>query len=633
MEELEISIEAQEEKIVEAVREYVGYYEDYAAPYRDYALKVHSMIHGDVDWGDKEAHHAKIHLNKLGVALDSFKATAKRGLMNFDEWMKVSENPLMKTEYLSESEAKRMVELLLRNEDPKIKVSDCLGLGFVENLCTLKIITKVEEIRGPGGKTYKSPRTTLMPLDIWDFGTDPDCVDFKENKPLYRFHNLTLPKHEILRASSEEGTIDKPYILSRVKELNGSERDDKSEQEIAKGKQILLSSMSRKKMINMIEFYGTILDEDGMIMEYGTGEAKMLLEDVRLTIADGNILIERPRKIQDISIDGADTFICHRLLRSNKDLLGRARAHAGYEINHILDEYTSAMADAGIKSGSNMTVYKPDMMLDPEEAAGGFTYDSNIAINSSANPADVVSTIRLGELPQTMFNVYNILDQSFAENLSTNSTALSGALPGKQVRATEVAAAQGTVGALEESVLMDVDDILIEGMILKIFRQGLNLAKSFNDLDLAFIFGQDEERIEQFKELRKSKSKLFEELGYTFRFKGNGLRGIANSARNGQMTMNLLTSALGNPMLIEILERRDWDLSKMLESGVKGMGIDPDTLKDPKVGELARERQNYREMGRGIADQNGQGGQQQQQGAVQPTQRETGDTEPGNNGA
>lgn len=630
----------QEQQIVQAIKEYKEFYDQYALTYQNKAIKIHQMIHGDIDWSHKEDHNAKIHLNKLGVAQDNWKATAKQGLMNFDEWMEVIQEPLMQSEYMDESEAKRMLEILLKDENPKVQIADALGLGFVENLCSLKALTTVKEIKGPGGKTYKSPRTKLIPLDIFDMALDPNCVDIETEEPLFKIQIIVYPKHMLLRMSSDDPDLEKPYIKERVKKLEGTRKSDLDRQETAQGKETLNHDLYRVKNITLWEFYGTVLDENGEIMEYTYKNGKKCtLENVKITIGDENVIIQEPIKLDELYIDGKDPFVHHRLIRNNKDILGRSMSHPGYELNLILDEFTSAITDAGMKASSNITMYKPDFMEDPEEAAGGFTYDSNIAILPDADPKTVLSTAALGSLPQEMFSIYNILSETLAENVAKNSTALSGAFTGKQVRATEVAQAGQTVAAMDESVLMDVDDVLIEGIITKVFRQGLGLAKYFNDFDLNYIFANNDkdaqkQRIEAFKKLRKNKKKLFEELAYTFVFRGRGLRGLSNQARTAQMTMNLLTSVLGNPMLIEILERNDWDLAEMLATGVKGMGVDPKTLKNKKVGEMARERQNFREMGRGIADANGRGQNQQQRerGAVPPTQRETGDIMPGNSG-
>jgi hypothetical protein len=626
------------DKIVQAVKEYKDFYENYALAYQEKAIKIHEMIHGVIDWSHKEDHNAKIHLNKLGIAQDNWKATAKRGLMNFDEWMEVLSEPLMQSEYMDATEAKRMIEILLKDENPKVKIADALGLGFVENLCNLKALTTIKEIRGPKGKKYKSPRTTLVPLDIFDMAVDPNCVDIETEEPLFKIQTLEYPKHMLLKMASDEPDIEKPYIKSAIKELQGMPRDDKNRQERAKGKELLSAELHRAKNITLWEFYGTILDENGEVMEYENSKGeRIVLENIKLTIGDAKLVVQEPVPLDELYIDGKDPFVHHRLIRNNKDILGRAMSHPGYELNLVLDELTSAITDSGMKAASNVTMYKPDFMEDPEEAAGGFTYDSNIAILPDADPNTVLTTASLGNLPGEMFSIYNILSESLAENVAKNSTALSGAFTGKQVRATEVAQAGQTVAAMDESILMDVDDVLIEGIITKVFRQGLGLAKFFNDFDLNYIFANNDknaqkERIEAFKKLRKNKKKLFEELAYTFVFRGRGLRGISNQARTAQMTMNLLTSVLGNPMLIEILERNDWDLAEMLATGVKGMGVDPKTLKNKKVGEMARERQNFREMGRGIADMNGQGQQAQSRGAVAPTQRVTEDVSVGNDG-
>lgn len=629
-----------EQDLIKAVKEFQTYAEDYAQPYQDYALKVHSTVHGNIDWGAKKDHNAKIHLNKLGLAVDNWKATVKRGLMNFDDWLKVEQEPLSESAYMSEFNAKRMVQLLLREEDPKIKIADALGLAYLENRMALKIVTNVKEIQGPKGKKYKSPRTELIPLDIWDLLCDPDCADVENGRGMYDIQQIQIPKYQLVQAASESPTIDKPYILEVVKTLEASMPKAWSEQDEAKGKQRIVSKLSRTKMVTINEFYGTVLDDDGMIMEYEKRDGRtLLLENIMFAYSECGKVVREPVPLSDMFIDGENPYIKHRLLRSNKDPLGRAIGHAGYELNHILDEYVSAMADAGIKAASNMTVYKPDFMLDEEQAADGFTYDSNIAIMPDADPSTFISTVRLGELPTTMFNVYNILNGNFAENVSKTDMALSGNSPGKQMRATEVAQAGQTVATLDESILMDVDDVAIEKTVLKIYRQGLNFAKHFSDEDLEYIFADDDaekgkQKAEKFKELRKNKAKLFEELGYSFRFRGRGLRGIANSARLGQMTMNLMTSLFTNPALVEIAQAEDFSMGKMLAAGVKGMGLDPETLKDQKVGEFARELQKWRKLGQGVADMQGTGQNTPQQGgAAQGSQRETTDVAPGNSGA
>lgn len=625
-------------KIINIIKRYKNHYDNYARPYQDMAIKTHKMIHGDIDWSHKSDLEAKIHLNKLGLAQDNWKATLKQGLMNFDEWLEVIVEPMMESEYMDNTEAKRMVSLLLRDENFKVKFSDCLGIGFVENFCTMKIMTEVKEISGPKGKKYKSPRTTLVPLDIFSMAVDPSSVDLQDEKPLYKIQTIEYPKYLLMKMASDDPKDNKPFIKKVVKRLQGTVNQDKNRQEEAQGKEILSNTLPHLKNILVWEFYGTIIDDDGDIMMYYPKEGEpFLLEDVRIYVGDGLEILAEPQKMDVIAIDGKDCYVHHKIIRNNKDLLGRSIGHSGYSLNKMLNEYTCALADSGMKVGSNVTLFKPDLLLDPEAGADGFSYNDNIAVMADANLNEIFKTVQIGELNQTMFNVYNILSETFAENVSKNSTALSGAFTGKQVRATEAAQAGNTVAALDESLLIDIDDIMMEGAACKIFRQGLNLASFFNDQDLLYIFANQDkaleaERIEKFKELRKNKKKLFEELGYTFRFRGRGLRGITNRARMGQMTMNLLSSVLGNPMMIEILERNDWDMAAMLDHGVKGMGVDPKELKNKKVGEMARERQNYRELGRGIAD--AQGGQQQQAdpGAQNPTQATTGDTMPGNTG-
>lgn len=623
-------------KLGEIVEQCWQHYQEYAQPEQDYAREVHNMIHGNIDWGSKKPHNAKIHLNKLGIAQDNWKATVKKGLMTFDQWMKVKLNTLMESEVLSEFNVQRMLDVSYRDENLKAVISDGLGLGFVENRVAFKLIPKVVSLGAPGGKSLKSFRLSVLPLDLWEFAQDPDVSNIEQEKGLYQIHQFQIPKYQLLKLSSDEPTLSKPYIKSLVQELSSVDPERDSEHKEAKGENYIRPSLSRKKLITVKEFWGTVLDENGEVMEVSVNGEKMLLEDVMFAVAGNCTVISNPVKISSISINNSDYFVSFRLLRNNRTLLGRAMGHAGYELNRALDEYVSAMADAGMKAGINMTAYKPDMFVDPEEAAGGFTYDSNVALMPDANPSDAIQSIPLGNLPPTMFNVYGILDSAFAENVSKNGPALSGALPGKQVKATEAAIANNTVAALDESILADVEDIGLEVFIRKSFELCLQFAEYFSDEDLDYIFADDIDgragKKEAFKKLARNKAKLFSEFGCTFRFRGTGLRSIVNQNQKAQQMMNLYLSLLGNPASAEDLKMAGVSSVKILESALKAFGSDPEELKDSKVAENMRELMAFREIGRGIALATGGGGQLQRAGAKAQQQNPGLQTQPGNNG-
>jgi hypothetical protein len=284
-------------------------------------------------------------------------------------------------------------------------------------------------------------------------------------------------------------------------------------------------------------------------------------------------------------------------------------------------------------AASRLVGVRKDLLADPEDASGAFKHGGVVELTKRAGAIrDAIDTFQLGELPATYFQVLGEAKANFAEQVRQSEIGLSGALPGKQVRATELVQSQGVTQGLDESVFEDIEDIYLEKLVTKIFHQGLSFASSFNDFDLAYIFANNEEKIAAFKEARKNKSKLFDELAYTFRFRGKGIRGLIARVRIGQAALNIIDLAVKNPLVLDILEREGYNIAKVWEEAIRGFNIhDPEKLKDPETAEFAKQRQQSREVGRGFAQEQAQlsaePGVAQGRESLGPSE-----VEPGNNG-
>ena len=173
------------DKLVTILREYLTSSRSEAQDFQDKASDVWDMIHGRIDWSDKDETMAKIHLNKVGLAHERGKAQFKKSMLNFDEWMTVEQQVGMESELLSDAEAKRFVKVFIDDCDYKSHIAECFGNAMVENVCAAKLHTTVKET-----KYGKKVEIELIPLNIRNYFFDTF------GGKLYEFHEINDDKYQ-----------------------------------------------------------------------------------------------------------------------------------------------------------------------------------------------------------------------------------------------------------------------------------------------------------------------------------------------------------------------------------------------------------------------------------------------------
>lgn len=613
----------QSDKLVAALVEYLQESRDNAREWQERTRKAWDMIHGKIDWSHKKFGQSKVHLNRVGLAQEQIKAQIKQGLMNFDEWLVVENEPGFESDMLTDSEAKRMVMRGIRQTNPKASLTDNIGIAVVENLLATKLQPMVIEKRGPGGTKRKEFHIKHISLNIRNYYPDATMSG------LYAFHEVKMPKHKLLEMSADEPTPQKPYFKKIVKtlEAGGKLRIEEDREERDRGNDIKMTQIDRRKMIVLHEFWGTVLDENGEVMEWKKSDgSKMKLKDVIVTMADEGTIIDEPRSFPNW--DGCSNFIDMQLLRSNINKYGRGLIMPGVDMNKAEDELLNAGIDAAKKEAYNVNVVKVHGLSKIDQVSGGIKPGSTLLQNNQLAPGEkLVETAKTGQVPQGLLQVLGIVQSAGAENMRLNEVALSGNLPSKQVRATELVASQQTIQGLFESVVSDIEDIYVEQYAKKVFNMMLQNAKLLTDEDLAYIFYNNEERMQNFKS--KSARALFNELGHSFRFRGKGIRSIAQNSRIAQAIINLTSVIVANPLLLDAFERQGIDMAEMMGDVIKGVGLDIEKYKNADTAAFAQERQLIREEALANAEANGENVGQQGQGPNTPQGNGPSETEPG----
>lgn len=592
-------------ELEEAFKDYLQESRDAAQEWQDKARKTWNMIQGFMSWAHKKKGQSRIHINRVGLALNQIKAQIKQGLMNFDDWMNVESFDGFESELLYSEEAKRLVIRGISDTDPKAKITDNAGVGAVENLFATKLQPKFVERRRGGSK--KELHIEHVILNIRNFYPDPTGSE------LYEIHEFESDKYKLLALSDDKPSLSKPYIKKKVTSLPASKgRLEETEENLDKGNQHNIKKANRRNIIVIHEVWGTVLAEDGTIMKFTKSDGEEIeLKNVVFTIANEDCLIQEP--IPFPTIDNESCFIKMQIVRSNINLYGNSLLFHGAELNRLENELISAINDAGLSESFDVKVIKEEGLADPTQVSNGIKPGMTLKQNGNLAPGEqLLSSVETGRVSTGSLRVLDLVQSSAAENMNMNQMSLTGNLAQKQVRASELTASQQTVQGLFESFVADIEDMYVEKYATKVFHMMLQYKEFLTTEDLMYVFSGNMERALRFKDA--SAKECFKELGHCFRFRGRGIRTAATNQRRSQMIIQIFSVLVANPLMMDAFERRGLDATKFLEDVLKGEGLDFRKYLNPEVADFAKQRQLIREESIAQAELQGQNTAQQGQG-------------------
>ena len=616
-------IAAQRKNLLDCCISYLAEGRDYAREWQLKAMKSWDMLHGRINWQHKRPEQSKIHMNRVGLAQEQIKAQIKQGLVNFDKWLTVENAPGFESQLMTTDEARRLVIRMISDTDPRSKISDNLGIAAVENMFATKLQPVVEEKTYPGGKKYKYVRVEHIPLNIFNFYPDGKGTN------LYNIHEVEMDKHQILALASENPDKQKPYRLEVAKRAQPAHRIEELRESQTKGNDILPYRMSRRQTCVLHEIWGTFLDSKGEVIMWKKDDgSEMPLKNVVVTMINESEILADPAPYP--TWDNEDYFIVTQLLRSHINFYGRSLLAPGVDLNRAEDELINSCVDAGLKEGANINVVKLHGVANKEQLSGGIKYGTTLIQNEMLAPGEqLIDTVRTGQVSQGVLTVLNMIQAAGAENMRLNNIALSGQLPGKQVKATEVASAGQTIQGLFESIVGDLEEIYIEDYAKKVFLIGLQFASLLDDQDLQYVFFGYEQRIEAFKVAIKKPKQLYDELACAFRFRGKGIRSLQQSYQTAQALTNLFGMIASNPIVGEMFQRRGLDMTRLFDKVLSGFKVDIEELLDPATAQFATTRQLIQEAALAHAQNMEQAPQQGQSEAVQQNALNQGPAQPG----
>lgn len=581
-----------------------------------------NYFYGTVDWSHKNSDDLYVHLHKIGVAAERIRSKFKQGLMNTEKWIGVERKYDVPDSLLPDFVARNLLVKQLERANAKTNISDAILCGAIESRMSLKIggkyVTKPRYVSKAGKLVRKEEIIWQLDLPVLRFEqllTDP----FNVKSPLYEIEECHIDKHIVLDMSADEPSADKPFREEAVEKLEAfADRESEEALKVSENRSGDTDRIKQRQTLLIQNFYGTVLQDNGKIYEWKTEDGKEIpLKNILAVVGNEEELIMDPQRNKRWS--AKSPYVYADPLRAPGS--GRkALLDAGTEINRADDELFSLMLEGARRSVHNLWWYRETWISDRKKLTGGVKAFDSLPLNDNAPangiPAGVVKT---GDVPQAALTMQGMLDRVFAENVISNQIDLSGNLPGKQVRATEVSAAGTAIKDVFDSMAGDIEDYFIVNLAEEAFLEIIQHIDEMDKEEILSCWGMRKDLGEQF--LALSPSERFDQVFGIFRFFGKGLRGLIANMGKAQSLINFLNTIMANPLTAQQVETQ-LSAAKIGLEIARDMGIDIDRIQpDERERQMIEQKQMIREKSLADSQNAGPGqGPQQPENPASPSQ-------------
>lgn len=518
--------------------------------------------YGRQDWTHKQDGQSREFLPKTSEAVEQLAAFTKRALTQFGDWFDVkvpANSPLSATEVrrLLRMYLERMLVGPRKYSDFATIISQGLKAGALESLVVLKVHGhKAADPLYEGGSPiaqasggYWKLRIDLIPTS--DYYPDPT------GRGLYEIHIVERDWFDV-RAMAEQGIYEKAAIEA-ITEDYAREDDEKMRERTRNQDETTAPSMRRR--IKISEVWGTILDEDGKVVE----------TNGIFAVANDKYVIRKLRK--NPFWHGESPFVVAPLSQTPFTVWGKALYDDGIDLNFALNELFNLILDGGISAVWGVKQLHKDWLEDPSQVSGGIKQNTTLVLSASAPPqGKAVEVVAQGDVPNDALNVYNLLDREGMAAFLMNDLRL-GFLPPRAVKATEVLESSQNNAVMVDSLAVDIERNLIGPAIRKAW---LNILQHTDDLltdDVIDAIGEKAAR----RLATMSPKERFATFATGCRFKVLGLSATLAKTRDFQRLAAFLQIVGTNPLILQAFVQR-YSANKTIDLMMKTLNINPEDV-------------------------------------------------------
>lgn len=537
-------------------------------------------------------------LPMVPMALEQLAAFIKRGLVAFGNWFQVelSPDPALATppgQPDTTLTASGIMKLMKhRLEAPEEIVPGCLDFpttvadgvktGALGSLVVLKVHGQhiptrrlSVDLKHIGDQTVWDPITqqafqqpqfeeemTMVEGKVWrlliELVRPEDYYPDPTGRGLYEIHRTRKDLHEVIEAA-ESGDYDPEAVAELSESYVDYEVDREIERETDQPK---ANAPSFRKQVELLEFWGTLLDSDGNVAH----------RNVRCTIANEKYLIRRPEP--NPYWHQESPFVVAPLLRVPFSVFHKGLFDNAVRLNLASNEIFNLIVDGGIGSVWGVREVQPDLIDNWDDFTDGIPQGATILKKAeAAQDVPVFRNTPGGVVPPEAMGVFQLLKSEFNSATKLNDVQL-GQIPKKDVRATEISAAEQSSSIFFDSVIGDLEQSIIKKALRLAWLVMLQNCDDWSAEDVVGCIGPTVAQ----SLAQMSAARRYVKYAQGCRFRVNGLSSILARTREFQKTMAAVAAIQQSPILAQAF-MKEASPTKLLHHLFKSINIDPEDLK------------------------------------------------------
>jgi hypothetical protein len=527
----------------------------------------------------------------LPMALEQFGAFIKRGMVGYGNYFSVelSPSPTLTGGPLTESGIVKLMRHRLENPEelppgaldfPTI-ISDGTKIGALEASMIVKVHGTKVPTRRLSVKQNTEVRTVLDPVTRQPIQTpmvvSEDLV-MEEGRVWRLLVELIRPQdyfpdptgrglYEIQRTYKDlykviEGADAGDYDAEAVAQLVESFSDPEVESELERETdQPQVSRPDFRKQIEILEFWGTILDSDGHVA----------CRNCRTVVANRRYILRKPE--DNPYWHQESCFVPVYLLRVPFATFHKALFDYAVRLNLAMNELFNLIIDGAIGSVWGNRQVKPSRIENMDDFTDGIPQGATFLVaEEQPDGQPVVLNTPSGVVPPEALQTYGLLRQEFNAATLLSSTA-KGETPRKEVSATATASADQSTGMFLDSIVAE-----LEAGLCKILRlcwlTMLQNADDWNADDVAGCIGPEAAQALA----QMSPAQRYKTYAQGARFKVSGLSSMLARTREFQKVMAVLGATAQSPMLTQVA-MTEMSPKKLFYHLLRSINLDPEDLK------------------------------------------------------
>lgn len=542
---------------------------------------------GEQDFSHKAEFQSHETTPTLAIAIEQIVGTFERALTDSDDWLAADAPGLGKPIISPTAVQELLLHYLQRLWTPgnrpetthgiQVLVGDGIKRGLLEGLVIGKIYPVYvkssrtrfgrlarAKVRDGAHPAYELLGKEMRPESHYEMRIAIDLVDwndyYRDPSPAlnYEIHRTHRQLHEL------KGNPD--YDQEAVDRLYG------------RASQVLEDYRSRNQMgegyvepdpyeIEVYEAWGNVVDET-------TGE--LVHENCFWTWANDEVLRKpTPNPFNDQT----SPFIVAPLIRVPGSTVHKALADHVVPMWRAANELLNLLLDQAMRAAWGVGQVRPDIMESPEEIADGIPQGYTAVLKPNVPQGHkFYERVDNGEAPQISLEGLNRVESYINEGLATPDTKL-GALPSRQVKATEVVQAMQASGSLFEGMAARFEDTWLEPMFEKAWKIIVQYIPDFLEEELVQILGD-----RMALTLTSMSDRERWDLIANAKFKVRGLRGVASRERTFNKYMNIANLLFTAPQALDVFGRTR-SIDKFFDALLTAGGADTDrfSLEDEEV--------------------------------------------------